>query len=275
MRPLDLQWLRMSLLPRVLATMLPTVLAIFLLHVFKRTIGSRFALGVVEIHPQRDCVIVWSLSTRRLLSIGRSLILFGPVECRLQIIIIVILIFSTPSMTVLARLLLSHVRLPHPVAVGVLQTSLLHVSLLQLRLPVLHVRVLRHAQGFALHLSLGLPHPRINDSLHRTFLVQETSRAIVPVTVESHKIAHVSDSSLAISLATGSDSLQGIPLLQSRDDSLWMIPLHLSVGTHPVPLLVMVHLRDPLRGLLLPLHLRLLGKIGTLMILPSLPQFGR
>ena len=274
MRPLDLQWLRMSLLPRVLAIMLPTVLAIFLLHVLKRTIGSRFALGVVEIRPQRDCVIVWSLSTRRLLSIGRSLILFGPVECRLQITIIVILI-STPSMTVLARLLLSHVRLPHPVAVGVLQTSLLQVSLLQLRLPVLHVEVLRHAQGFAIHLSLGLPHPGINDSLHKTFFVHETSRAIVPVTVESHKIAHVSDSSLAISLATGGDSLQGIPPLQSADDSLRMIPLHLSVGIHPVPLLLMVHLRDPHRGLLLPFHLRLLGKIGTLMILPSLLQFGR
>ena len=169
----------------------------------------------------------------------------------------------------LSQALMSHVRLPHPVAVGVLQ-----MSLLQLRLPVLHVRALRHAQGFALHLSLGLPHPRINDSLHRTVLVQETSRAIVPVTVESHKIAHVSDSSLAISLATGGDSLQEIPLLQSDDDSLRMIPRHLSVSTHPVPLLVMVHLRD-LRGLLLPLHLRLLGKIGTLMILPSLPQFGR
>ena len=78
MRPLDLQWLRMSLLPRVLAIMLPTSLAICLLHVLKRTMGSRFALGVVEIRPQRDCVIVWSLSTLRLPSIGRSLILFGP-----------------------------------------------------------------------------------------------------------------------------------------------------------------------------------------------------
>ena len=71
------------------------------------------------------------------------------------------------------------------------------------------------------------------------------------------------------------DSLQGIPPLQSAADSLRMIPLHLSIGTHPVPRLVMVHLRDPHHGLLLPVHLRLLGKIGTLMILPSLPQFGR
>ena len=96
-------------------------------------------------------------------------------------------------MTILARLLLSHVRLPHPVAVGVLQTSLLQVSLLQLRLPVLHVQILHHAQGFAIHLSLDLPHPGINDSLHKTVLVHETSQAIVPVTVESQKIAHASD----------------------------------------------------------------------------------
>ena len=148
-------------------------------------------------------------------------------------------------------------------------------SRLQLRLPVLHVQILRHAQGFVIHLSLGLPYPGINDSLHKTVLVHETSQAIVPVTVESQKIAHVSDSLLAISLATDGDSLQGIPPLQSAAGSLRMIPLHLSIGTHPVPLLVMVHLRDPHHGLLLPIHLRLLGKIGTLMILPSLPQFGR
>ena len=258
-----------------LATMLPTSLAICLLHVLKRTMGSRFALGVVEIRPQRDCVIAWSSSTLRLPSIGRSLTLFGPVECLLQITIIVILTFSTPSMTVLPRLLLSHVRLPHPVAVGVRQTSLLQVSLLQLRLPVLHVQILRHAQGFAIHLSLDLPHPGINDSLRQTVVVNETSQAIVPVAVESQRITHVSDSSLAISLATDGDSLQGIPPLQSAADSLQMIPLHLSVGTHPVPHLVMVHLRDPHHGLLLSVHLRFLGKIGTLMILPSLPQFGR
>ena len=49
---------------------------------------------------------------------------------------------------------------------------------------------------------------------------------------------------------------------------------HLSVGTHPVPRLVMVLLRDPHHGLLLPVHLRLLGKIKTLMNLLCLPQFG-
>ena len=196
-------------------------------------------------------------------------------ECRLQITIIVILIFSTPSMTSLARLLLNHVSLSYPVAIGVLQTSLLQVSLLQLRLPVLHIQILRHAQGFACHLSLALPHLGINDSLLKTVLVHETSQAIVPVNVEFQKIAHASDSSLAISLATDGDSHQGIPPLQSAAGSLRMIPLHLSIGTHPVPLLVMVHLRDPHQGLLLPVHLRLLGKIGTQMILPSLPQFGR
>ena len=69
----------------------------------------------------------------------------------LQITIIVIWTFSTQSMISLARLLLSHVRLSHPVAVGILQTSFL-----QLRLPVLHVQILRNARGFACHLSLAL-----------------------------------------------------------------------------------------------------------------------
>ena len=171
-------------------------------------------------------------------------------------------------MTSLARLLLSHVRLSHPVAVGVLQTSLLLVSLLQLRLPVLHVQILRHARGFACHLSLALPHLGINDSLLKIVLVHETSQAIVPVNVEFQKIAHASDASLAISLATDGDSLQGIPPLQSVADSLQRIPLHLSISTHPMPRLVMVLLKDPHHGLLLPVHLRLLGKIRTLMILP-------
>ena len=72
MRPLDLQRLCMSLLSRVLAIMLPASMANCLLHVLHRTIGSRFALGVCEIRPQRDCVPVWNWSTPRLLSIGRS-----------------------------------------------------------------------------------------------------------------------------------------------------------------------------------------------------------
>ena len=126
-----------------------------------------------------------------------------------------------------AVLLLSHVRLPHPVAVGILQ-----MSLLQLRLPLLH------AQSLVIHLSLGLLLAGISDSLHRTVLVHETLQAIVPITVASQKIAHASDSPLAIIPATDGDSLQGIPLL-------------LSVDVHPVPPLMMPPLRDPHHGLLL------------------------
>ena len=64
------------------------------------------------------------------------------------------------------------------------------------------------------------------------------------------------------------DSLQGSPLLQSEWDSLQGIPplhsdsvslqgtlLHLDVSTHPVLRLVITPLRDPIRGLLLPIHL--------------------
>ena len=115
----------------------------------------------------------------------------------------------------------------------------------------------------------------INVSLHKTVLVHETFQAIVPITVASPEIAHVSDSPLAIILATDGDSLQGIPPLQSVADSLQRIPLLLSIGIHPVPLLVMLPLRDPHHGLLLPIHLLLPRKIGTLMIPPSLPPFGR
>ena len=140
---------------------------------------------------------------------------------------------------------------------GVLQSSLLQVSLLQLRLPVLHVQILRHARGFACHLSLGLPHLAINDSHLKIVIVHVTPQAIVPVKAEFQKIAHASDSPLEISLATDGDSLQGIPPLQSDGDllrgipplqsdgdSLQRVPIHLSVGTHPVPRLVMVLLRD-------------------------------
>ena len=165
--------------------------------------------------------------------------------------------FSTPSMITCAVFLLSHVRPPHPVAVGIL-----HMTLLQLRLPLLYAQILRHAQRLVIHLSLGLLLTGISDSLHRTVLVHETLQAIVPITVASPKIAHVSDSLLAIVQATNGDSLQGIPLL-------------LSVNVHPVPPLMMPSLRDPHHGLLLPIPLLLPGKIGTLMIPPSLPPFGR
>ena len=66
----------------------------------------------------------------------------------------------------------------------------------------------------------------------------------------------------------------GIPLLQSDGDSLQGILIHLSVSTHPVPRLVMVLLRGPHHGLLLPVHLRLLGKIRKLMNLLFRPRFG-
>ena len=154
--------------------------------------------------------------------------------------------------------------------------------------PPLHAQILRHAQSFVIHLNLGLLLAGINDSLHRTVLVHETLQAIVHITVASLKIAHVSDSPLAIILATDGDSLQGIPLLlsvgdsleripplPSVGDSLQRIPLLLSVGIHPVPPLVMLPLRDPHHGPLLPIPLLLPGKIGTLMIPPSLPPFGR
>ena len=51
MRPLDLPRLCMSLLPRVLAILLPKNLANYLLLVLGRTVGSRFVLDVWEIHP--------------------------------------------------------------------------------------------------------------------------------------------------------------------------------------------------------------------------------
>ena len=106
------------------------------------------------------------------------------------------------------------------------------------------------------------PQPGPSSRRDQTVLVHEMLQAIVPITVASPKIAHVSDSPLAILPATDGDSLQGIPLL-------------LSVGVHPVPRLMMPPLRDPHHGLLLPIPLLLPEKIGTLMIPPSLPPFGR
>ena len=73
-------------------------------------------------------------------------------------------------------------------------------------------------------------------------------------------------------LQSDSDSLQGTTILQSDGDSLQGILIHLSVSTHLVPLLVMVLLRDPHRGLLLPVHLHLLGRIRKLMNLLFQPQ---
>ena len=61
------------------------------------------------------------------------------------------------------------------------------------------------------------------------------------------------------------DSLQGIPPLQSDSVSLQGTLFHLDVSTHPVLRLVMTHLRDPHRGLLLPVHLPLPETIRKLM----------
>ena len=61
------------------------------------------------------------------------------------------------------------------------------------------------------------------------------------------------------------DSLQGIPPLQSDSVSLQGTLLHLDISTHPVLRLVMTLLRDPHRGLLLPVHLPLPKTIRKLM----------
>ena len=73
-------------------------------------------------------------------------------------------------------------------------------------------------------------------------------------------------------LQSDSDSFQGTPILQSDGDSLQGILIHLSVSTHFLPLLVMVLLRGPHRGLLLPIHLHLLGRIRKLRSLLFQPQ---
>ena len=73
-------------------------------------------------------------------------------------------------------------------------------------------------------------------------------------------------------LQSDSNSLQGTPILQSDGDSLQGILIPLSVSTHLVPLLVMVLLRGPHRGLLLPVHLHLLGRIRKLRSLLFQPQ---
>ena len=74
------------------------------------------------------------------------------------------------------------------------------------------------------------------------------------------------------------DSLQGSPLLQSEWDSPQGIPplhsdsvslqgtmLHLDISTHSVLRLVITPLRDPIRGLFLPVHLPLPKAIRKLM----------
>ena len=70
------------------------------------------------------------------------------------------------------------------------------------------------------------------------------------------------------------DSLQGIPPLQSDGVSLQGTLFHLDVNTHPVLRLVMALFRDPHRGLLLPIHLLLRGKIRKLMNRLFQPRLG-
>ena len=125
---------------------------------------------------------------------------------------------------------------------GILQlllSLLAQMKLRQLLLPLLHAQVLRHAQRLVIHLSLGLVLRGFSDSLPRTVLVHETLLAIALMTVASLKIAHVSDSPVAIIQATDGDSLQEIPLL-------------LSVSVRPVPPLMMNTLGNPHHGILLP-----------------------
>ena len=69
-RPLDLQRLRMSLLPRVLATIMLQVLANLFLHVLEETNGSMFALGAAEFRPQSDFGTSWNAPTPRFPSLG-------------------------------------------------------------------------------------------------------------------------------------------------------------------------------------------------------------
>ena len=114
MRPLDLPRLCMSLLPRVLAILLPKNLANYLLLVLGRTVGSRFALDVWEIRPQRDCAPGWIRSMPRSPSIERLSTLPCPVRCLPLLTIIVIWMFSTPSMITCAVLLLSTPPRPDP-----------------------------------------------------------------------------------------------------------------------------------------------------------------
>ena len=207
----------------------------------------------------------------------------------------------------------SHVRVSLLVAVGVLQSSLLQGSLLQLMLLILHVQIRHLSRGLACHPSLAHPHLANSDSHPKIVVVHVTPPAIFLVATAFQRSALANDSLLAPGLVTVGDSVQGIPLLQGDRDSLQGVPplhsdrdslqgvpplqsdrdslqgipplqsdgvllqgtlFHLSVSTHPVPRLVMVLLRGPHHGLLLPVHLRLLGKIRKLMSLQFRPRLG-
>ena len=122
--------------------------------------------------------------------------------------------FSTLDMTSFHKFLQSHVRPSLPVAVDVLQSSLLH-----LLLPVLHVQIRHHSRAFACLLSLALPHLAINDSHPKIVVIHVTPLAIFPIAAAFLRNALANDSLLATSLATAGDSHQGIPLLQGDRDS--------------------------------------------------------
>ena len=168
---------------------------------------------------------------------------------------------------------------------------------------VLHVQIRHLSKDLACHPSLAFPLLANCDSQPKIIVVHVTPPAIFLVAVAFQRSALANDSLLAPDIATVGDSVQGIPLLlgewdslqgvpplqsewdslqgvpplQSERDSLQGIPplqsggvslqgtlFHLDFSTHPVLRLVMALLRDPHRGLLLPVHLPLLGTIRKL-----------
>ena len=110
---------------------------------------------------------------------------------------------------------------------GVLQSSLLQGSLLQLMLPVLHVQIRHLSKDLACHPSLALLHLANSDSQPKIVVVHVTPPAIFLVAVAFQRSALANDSLLAPDIATVGDSVQGIPLLLGERDSLqWVPPLH-------------------------------------------------
>ena len=271
MRPLDLHRLCISLLPRVLAILSPKNLANCLLLVLGRTVGSLRDSSPEGLRSSLDLVHTKITQHREIIDFTLSRGMSPPAHYYRDLDVL------HAEYDHLCRALVESCEASASRRRGDSPdfASPDVASPAAAPRPPLHVQILHHAQGFAIHLSLGLLLAGINDLLHKTVLVHETLQAIVPITVASPKIAHVSDSPLAIILATDGDSLQGIPLLLSVGDSLQRIPFLLRVGVHPVPRLMMPPLREPRHGLLLPVPLLLSEKIETLMIPPSRPPFGR
>ena len=119
------------------------------------------------------------------------------------------------------------------------------------------------------------PQPGPSSSRDQRFASQDRPRPRDVSSVASQEIAHVSDSSLAISLATDGDSLQGISPSPKRrrfasDDSTSPQHRHSSRASsgdasfeRPPSRSSPAHPSSPSR------------EVGTLMIPPSLPLFGR